>query len=173
MRFQLSWLDSSICQIYIQPLWRSWSFVYLHHGDSDICILYREMITYVISCIMPIHGHCTLMYPGPLYVFAVMCRVVSLYYADWVAGLPFWDLSSLHFWDGLIMYFGHHMTPMTSHLRGICYSWFYHSRWITLCMAFPCPAANSLDPLDHFCPLMFPWSSLKTCEKWYTQILNL
>ena len=47
------------------------------------------MTTYVIFCIMPIHGHCTLMYPGLLYVFAVMCRVVSLYYADWVAGLPF------------------------------------------------------------------------------------
>ena len=47
------------------------------------------MTTYVISCIMPIHGHCILMYPGLLYVFAVMCRVVSLYYVDWVAGLPF------------------------------------------------------------------------------------
>ena len=47
------------------------------------------MTTYVISCIMPIHGHCTLMYPRLLDVFAVMCRVVSLYYADWVAGLPF------------------------------------------------------------------------------------
>ena len=45
--------------------------------------------TYVIFCIMPIHGHCTLMYPGLLYVFAVMYRVVLLYYADWLAGLPF------------------------------------------------------------------------------------
>ena len=26
--------------------------------------------------------------------------------------------SSLHFWDGLIMYFGHRMTPITSHIRG-------------------------------------------------------
>ena len=47
------------------------------------------MTTYVIFCIMPIHGHCTLVYSGLLDVFAVMCRVVSLYYADWVAGLPF------------------------------------------------------------------------------------
>ena len=30
-----------------------------------------------------------------------------------------------------------------------CYSGFHHSRWITLCMAFPCPAADSLDPMDH------------------------
>ena len=64
-------------------------FVYLHNGDSDLCILYMAMTTYVISCIMPIHGHCTLMYPGLLYVFAVMYRVVSLYYVDCVAGLPF------------------------------------------------------------------------------------
>ena len=31
-----------------------------------------------------------------------------------------------------------------------CYSLFYHSRWITLYMAFPCPFAESLDPVDHF-----------------------
>ena len=75
--------------LYLQLLWRSWSFVYLHHRDSDLCILYMAMTTYVISCISPIHGHCTLMYLGLLYIFAVMCRVVSLYYVDWVAGLPF------------------------------------------------------------------------------------
>ena len=32
----------------------------------------------------------------------------------------------------------------------VCYSIFHHSRWITLCMAFPCPTADSLDPMDHF-----------------------
>ena len=47
------------------------------------------MTTYVISCIMPIHVHCTLMYPGMLYVLVVICRVLSWCYADWVAGLPF------------------------------------------------------------------------------------
>ena len=103
--------------LYLHPLWRSWSYVYLHHGDSDLCILYVAMTTYVISCFIPIHGHCTLMYPGLLYVFAVICRVVSFFYADWVAGIPLGS-SSLHFWDGLIMYFGHRMTPMTSHIRG-------------------------------------------------------
>ena len=30
-----------------------------------------------------------------------------------------------------------------------CYSGFHHSRWITLCMAFPYPVADSLDPMDH------------------------
>ena len=75
--------------LYLQPLWRSWSFVYLHHGDTDLCIFYMAMTTYVISCIMHIHVHCTLMYPGLLYVLAFMCKVVLWYYADWVAGLPF------------------------------------------------------------------------------------
>ena len=36
-----------------------------------------------------------------------------------------------------------------THKQG-CYSGFHHSWWITLCMAFPCPAADSLDPMDHF-----------------------
>ena len=91
--FQPLWRSWSV--IYLHPLWRSWSFVYLHHGDSDLCILCVAMTTYVISCIMPIHGHCTLMYSGLLY----MCIVVSLYYADWVAGLPFGILH--HFTSGM------------------------------------------------------------------------
>ena len=50
--------------------------MYIARGDDHLCdILY--------------HGHCTLMYPRLLYVFAVMCRVVLLYYANWVVGLPF------------------------------------------------------------------------------------
>ena len=100
MRFQLSWLVPVYVR-HFQPLWRSWSiiylqysrrswsFVYLHHGYSDLSILYVAMTTHEIFCIMPIHGHCTLMYLGLLNVFAVICRVVLLYYADWMAGLPF------------------------------------------------------------------------------------
>ena len=57
--------------------------MYIVHGDDT------AMTTYVIFCIMPIHGHCTLMYLGLLYVLAVVCRVVSLYCANWVAGIPF------------------------------------------------------------------------------------
>ena len=105
--FQLLWRSWFI--IYLQPLWRSWSFVYLHHGDSDLSILYVAMTTHVIFCIMPIHGHCTLMYPG--------CRVWLLcYIIGWLVLPP--GSSSLHFWDGLIMYFNHRITPLTSHIRG-------------------------------------------------------
>ena len=102
LRYHEHWHDQggSIWSIvYIQLLWRSWSIVYLQpygdHGPLYIFIMemliyvycFLAMTTYVISCIMPIHGHCTLMYLGLLHVFAIMCRDVSLYYADWVAGL--------------------------------------------------------------------------------------
>ena len=50
--------------------------MYIVCGNEHLCI----------SCIMPIHGHYTLMYPGLLYLFTVMCRVVSLYSVDWMAG---------------------------------------------------------------------------------------
>ena len=71
--------------------WRSWSFVYLHHGDSDLCILYMAMTTYVIFCIMPIHGHCTLMYLELLYVF-VVCT--ELYHYSMVIGWLVFHLGS-------------------------------------------------------------------------------
>ena len=35
-------------------------------------------------------------------------------------------------------------------LRCICYSGFHHTRWITHCMAFPCPATDSLAPMEYF-----------------------
>ena len=113
--FQPLWRSWST--IYLQPSRRSWSFVYIHHGYSNLFILYMEMTTHVIFCIMPIHGHCTLMHPGLLYVLAVMCRVWLLYYTiGWMVLPP--GSSSLHLWDGLIMYFVHRMTPLTSHFRG-------------------------------------------------------
>ena len=33
-----------------------------------------------------------------------------------------------------------------------CYRGFHHTRWITHCMAFPCPATDSLFPMDHLLP---------------------
>ena len=78
------WRSWSIVHIHLS--WRSWSFVYLHHGDSGLFIFYMGMTTHVIFCIMPIHGHCTVMYPGLLHLLAVMCRVWSLYCTDWMAG---------------------------------------------------------------------------------------
>ena len=124
------WISWSI--IYLQFSWRSWSFVYLHHGDFDILYIVRgDDHTCHSLYIMPIHGHCNIMYLGLVYVFAVICKYWLWYYIDgWLVLPP--GSSSLHFWDGFIMYFGHHVTPLTSHIRGIYYSWFYHTWLITL-----------------------------------------
>ena len=74
------WRSWSI--IYIQLSWRSWSFVYLHHGDSNLSILYVAMTTHVIFCIMHICVHCTLMYPGLLYVLTVIGRDICNVFLD-------------------------------------------------------------------------------------------
>ena len=56
--------------------------MYIVHGDDHLFdILYHAYS-------WPLYS----MYLGLLYVFAVMCRVVLLYYVDWVVGLPFWIL---------------------------------------------------------------------------------
>ena len=127
MRFQLSWLDSSVCLIFpatmeilihyisldfmdimvlcISSSWRFWS-MYIVRGDDHIC------------SIMPIHGHCTLMYPGLLDVFAdyMQSRIMVL---CWLGGWSsIWVPSSLPSWDGLIMYFGHRISPLISYIRG-------------------------------------------------------
>ena len=96
MRFHLSWLDSSICQIFPATMEILICYIFSHYGDhGPLYIFIMEILIYVYCmwqwphmscCMMPIHGHCTLKYPGLLYVFIVICKVVSLYSADWVPG---------------------------------------------------------------------------------------
>ena len=62
------------------------------------CILYVAMTTHDTLYIIPIHGHCTFMYLGLLYVFAVTCKDLSFYHIDeWL--VPPLGSSLLHFWD--------------------------------------------------------------------------
>ena len=116
-----------------------------HYGDLDSLYIVRAMTTHDILYIMPIHGHCTLMYPGLIYLLAVMCRVWSLYCTfGWLVLPP--NSSSLHFWDGIILYFGHRITPPTSHIRGhllqlILSHMVYHTF-----MAFPVPLQTLRTP---------------------------
>ena len=58
--------------------------------------------------------------------------------------------SSLHFWDGLIMYFSHRITPLTSNIRGHLLQLILPDMVDHTFMAFPIPL-HSLDPMDHFC----------------------
>ena len=78
--FQPLWRSWSI--IYLHLSWISWSFVYIHHGYFDLSILYMVMTTHAIVCIIPIHGHCTLMYPGLLYAFEVICKAICTILLD-------------------------------------------------------------------------------------------
>ena len=70
-------------------------YIFSFHGDHDTLYIFRmEILIYLyytwwwphMSYIMPTHAHCTLMYPGLLYAFTVICRVISLYSADWMVG---------------------------------------------------------------------------------------
>ena len=67
MEILIYYISSPFVEIMVLCISSSWRFC--------LCILYVAMTTYVLSCFMPIHDHCTLMYPGLLYVLAVMCRV--------------------------------------------------------------------------------------------------
>ena len=92
-------------------------YIFRFHGYSDLFILYVAITTHVIFCIMPIHGYCTLMSPGLLYLLVVMFRVWSWYCTiRWLVLPPV--SSSLQFWDGLIMCFSHRITPLISYIRG-------------------------------------------------------
>ena len=90
----------------ISSLWRFWS-MYIVRGDDHTC--------YIVSCLfMAIVLLCI----RDCYIYLQLCA--KLYHCIVLIGwlvLPLGS-SSLHFWDGLIMYFGHCMTPLTSHIRG-------------------------------------------------------
>ena len=128
MRFQLSWLDSSICQTFlaimeilihyislvfmeimivcISSSRRFWS-IYIVRGDDRIChIVSCLFMAFVLLCIRDCYMY------SQLYAELYHCIVLI----GWLV-LPLGS-SSLHLWDGLIMYFSHRMTPMTSHIRG-------------------------------------------------------
>ena len=85
---------------YLHPLWISCS-LYIVRGDDHMWHM----------SIMPIHGHCTLMYTGLLqFIFAVACWDISLYCTnEWLVFPPRYSLRR----------------PQT--LGGICYSRFYQT----------------------------------------------
>ena len=81
--------------------------MYIVRGDDHTC--------YIVSCLfMAIVLLCI----RDCYIYLQLCA--ELYHCILLIGwlvLPL-GASSLHFWDGLIMYFDHRMTPMTSHIKG-------------------------------------------------------
>src|SRR5713101_7263974 len=80
--------------------------------------------------------------------------------------------SSLNFYDGFIMYFVHHATPLTSHIRGHLLEMILPHMVDHTFMAFPVPLQTLWTPWTIIVPLMFPRSSLKTPIICYTRLLN-
>ena len=92
--------------IYFHPLWRS-CLLYIVRGDDHTWNLY----------IMPIHGHCTLMYLGLLHVY--LQSHAEIYHCILLISGWFFHLGLHYSTSGMdIMYFSHHVTPLTSHIRG-------------------------------------------------------
>ena len=102
-------ISSSFVEIMVLCIYSSWRFwsMYIVRGDDHIC----DIMYYAYSC--PLYSYvsetaiCTCSYMQS-------CIIVLCWLGGWYS---IWVPSSLHFWDGLIMYFGHRMTPQTSHIR--------------------------------------------------------
>ena len=128
MRFHLSWLDSSIFQTFPALMEILIYYIFSHYGyHGPLYVFIMEILVYVYST-----------WRWPLMWYLVSCLFIAivllciwdcymyLQYVQsciivlcWLGGWSsIWDSSSLHFWDGIIMYFGHRMTPLTSHIRG-------------------------------------------------------
>ena len=102
--------------------------MYIVHDDDHIC--------HIVSCLfMAI----VLLFIRDSYMYLQL--YAKLYHCIVLIGWLVLSLgsSSLHFWDGLIMYFGHRMTPQTSQIKGhLLYLILPHMVDHTF-MAFPIP----------------------------------
>ena len=99
---------------------------------------------------MPIHGHCTLMYPGLLYLLAVICRALSLYYADWMAGSSTGlFITPLLGWTYNVFWPSYDPFDLTHQGASVIVDFTTHGE--SHFYGLPYPYADSLDPMDHFC----------------------
>ena len=124
------------------------------------------------------HMSCFVSWTWPLYSYVsrtVVCTCSHMqrylyYIVGWLV-LPSGS-SSLHFWDGLVMYFGHRITPLTSHIRGHLLQLILPHMVDHTFTAFPIPLQTLWIPWTIFLPLMFPISSLKTCIIFHTWLFK-
>ena len=143
----------------ISSSWIFW-YIYIVRGNEHTChILYHA-------------------YSWPLYSYVSGTAVCTCSHMQrclycivgWMLLPP--GSSSLHFWDGLIMYFFHHITPLTSHIRGHLLQLILPHMVDHTFMAFHVPLQTLWTLWTIFVPLMFPRSSLKTPIIFHTLLLN-
>ena len=120
---------------------------------------------------MLICGHYTLMYLGLLHVY--LQSHADIYHCIVLMGGWFFHLGIQYstFVIG-IMYFGHHVTPMTSHNRGASVIVDFTTLGRSCFYDLPCPYADSLDPLFSSYTLMSQESPQKTHVYVYTRLLK-
>ena len=124
-------------------------YIFILHGDHDpLYIFIMEILIYLYCmwqwphtsyCSMLIHGHCTLMYPGLLYLLVVICRALSMYCTDWMVGSSTgFFITSLLGWTYNVFRPSYDPSNLTHWGESNFYG-------------LSCPSADSLDPMDHFC----------------------
>ena len=88
---------------YLHPLWRSCSLYIVHRDDH----MWHSMHN---------HVHCTRMYPGLLHVY-LQSHAKIYHYIVLISGW-FFHLGFHYSTSGMdIIYFVHHVTPLTSHIK--------------------------------------------------------
>ena len=128
--------------------------IFIHYGDLDPLYIVRGDDHTWNLYIMPIHGHCTLMYSVLLFVYLKSYAQIDhciVLMSGW-----FFHLGLHYSTSGMdIMYFSHHVTPMTSHIRRHMLQMILpHQVYLTF-MAFLVPLQNLWTPWTIIVPLIF------------------
>ena len=161
MRFQLSWLDSRICQIFpaimeilthyissafmdimilcIYSSWRFWSR-YIVRGNYHTChILYHAYSWPLYSCVFGTTV-CTCCH--------VQSLVIILYY--WMASSSTsFFITPLLGWNCNVFQPSYHRSNLTHYRASVTVDFNTHGG--SHIYGLPYPFVNSLDPMDHFC----------------------
>ena len=110
MEILICYISSAYVEIMvlcISSSWRFWS-MYIVRGDDHISVIMFHAYSWPLYSYVSGTAICICSYMQS-------CIMVLCWLGGWSS---IWVPSSLHFWDGLIMYFGHHITPLTSYIRG-------------------------------------------------------
>ena len=109
MEILIHYISSSFMEIMLLCIFIMEILIYLY------CTWRWPHMSYFVSCLFM---SIVLLCIRDCYIYLQLCA--ELYHCIMLIGwlvLPLCS-SALHFWDGIIMYFSHCMTPLTSHIRG-------------------------------------------------------
>ena len=110
METLICYISSAFVDIIVLCIYSSWRFwsMYIVRGDDHICSIMFHAYSWPLYSYVSGTAICICSYMQS-------CIMVLCWLGGWSS---IWVPSSLHFWDGLIMYFGHRITPLISYIRG-------------------------------------------------------